>query len=400
MRVLALLVGLALAAPAAGQDAADGADTGRTPLVFGYVELADDPRYEAARLEQELQGEPWGRPVAGARVAIDESKFPGIAAGVEFSLRREQVDNGHDAVATVHAMRESGVRFVLLDLPAEMAGFVAAQTQGRGVILFNVSARDDLLRQRACQAHLLHTIPSQAMRNDALAQYLVSHKWRDVLLLTGPRSSDAALADSFRRSARRQGLNIVDEREFVLGNDPRQRDKNNPMLLTAGAGYDAVYIADTWGEFARDAAYNTQRPRPVVGSAGLVPTAWHWSWNKHGARQLNNRFEKQAGRHATAYDWAAWMAVKAVVESVLRTETADFKSVVRYLYGDELVLDGFKGYRMGFRHWNGQLRQPVLLSTGNWVAARAPIRGFMHPTNYLDTLGFDPRESACRMAGD
>ena len=213
----------------------------------------------------------------------------------------------------------------------------------------------------------------------------------------GPEAADKVLAKSFERSAKRFGLNITGTREFVLGNNPRERDKNNPKLLTSGIDYDAVYIADTQSEFARNANFAIQKPRPVVGSGGLVPQAWHWAWVRHGARQLNNRLEKKADRHMTAYDWAAWVAVKAVVEAVQRTDSTDYAQLAAYVRGDDINLDGFKGYRMGFRDWDGQLRQPILLGSGNWVVARAPLEGFLHPDNYLDTLGFDPRESACKL---
>jgi hypothetical protein len=50
---------------------------------------------------------------------------------------------------------------------------------------------------------------------------------------------------------------------------------------------------------------------------------------------------------------------------------------------------------MSFRVWNNQLRQPIMLATQDWVSARAPIEGFKHRTNDLDTLGQSEREMAC-----
>ncbi|WP_211213440.1 ABC transporter substrate-binding protein [Modicisalibacter luteus] len=368
------------------------------PFTFGYVGLADDPRYSEARLENRFQGEPWGRPIAGAKVAIKESRFPGMAAGVEFGLNEQLVADSQAAIEAVRQLQGNGHRFVLLDLPGPTTAEVADAFAGEEMVLFNVSASDDRLRGQACQANLMHTLPSHAMQNDALAQFLLSRQWSEVLVLVGQEEADRKLADSFARSAKRFGLDIVDEREFLLGNNPRQREQNNPRLLTSGIDYDVVYVADTQGEFARELSYQTQLPRPVVGSGGLVPQAWHWAWQRHGARQLNNRLEELAGRHMTGHDWAAWIAIKAVVEAVQRQKTSQFAPLRDYLVSDDIVLDGFKGYRMGFRDWNGQLRQPILLGSGNWVVARAPFEGFLHQTNALDTLGFDPRESKCKLA--
>ena len=63
---------------------------------------------------------------------------------------------------------------------------------------------------------------------------------------------------------------------------------------------------------------------------------------------------------------------------------------------DAFTLDTYKGTPGNFRPWNNQLRQAVLLHTHNAVIARAPIEGFLHQTNNLDTLGRDRPESACR----
>ncbi|MCK5624155.1 MAG: amino acid ABC transporter substrate-binding protein, partial [Alphaproteobacteria bacterium] len=58
--------------------------------------------------------------------------------------------------------------------------------------------------------------------------------------------------------------------------------------------------------------------------------------------------------------------------------------------------DAYKGNPASFRPWNNQLRQPILLHTHNAVAARAPLDGFLHRRDVLDTLGIDEPESKCR----
>jgi ABC transporter substrate binding protein (PQQ-dependent alcohol dehydrogenase system) len=60
------------------------------------------------------------------------------------------------------------------------------------------------------------------------------------------------------------------------------------------------------------------------------------------------------------------------------------------------ALDGFKGVRLGFRPWDRQLRQPMLLSDGQGVVATAPLDGVLHPRDTLDTLGADAPERLCR----
>ncbi len=136
----------------------------------------------------------------------------------------------------------------------------------------------------------------------------------------------------------------------------------------------------------------------MVGTEGLISSPWHWTWERHGAPQLNQRFDRQAKRRMTGDDWAAWAAVKSVVEAIVRTKSTEISTLGSFLASDDFTLDTYKGAPGNFRAWNQQLRQPVLLHTHNAVVARAPIEGFLHETNNLDTLGADARESDCRMA--
>jgi len=363
---------------------------------FGYLEITDDPRYDERKAFFRTLSRPLGEPFAGAEVALRESRFVGQAIGVSFDIVRARGADAPALLAELDKLHAEGVRHFLVDAPGKVVAELAAATRGRELLLFNVSAPDDTLRQAQCQAHLYHTIPNHGMQTDALAQFLVAKKWRNVLLLQGPRDEDKLIGAAFENSARRFGLKIVDRKDFVLSNDPRQRELGNVGLLTAGGDYDVVFVADSDGEFARSVPYDTVRPRPVVGAEGLVAEAWHWAWPRHGAPQLTSRFEKQAKRHMGSADWAAWVAVKAVVEAVVRTGNAPFDKLVAYLGGEEITIDGFKGKRPYFRDWDRQLRQPLLIATHNAVIERAPLQGFLHQTNNMDTLGFDRRDSRCK----
>ena len=385
-RVLTVLFGAMLllaAAPVVAED-----------VTIGYLELRPDGRYGKKRTFARYLTQPLGRPYGGAEVALAEVKFHCAAVGAGFDLARARGKDAEELLAELDTLSAKGVRFFLVDAAADVLAELAKATRGRDLLLFNITAREDRLRQEQCYAHLLHVIPSYAMLMDALTQFLVSRGWTEVLVLEGPSPDDQALAQAFQRSAERFGATIVDQRPFVLSNDPRERDQNNVRLLTTG-DYDVVLVADTDGEFARDVPYQTVEPQLVVGTEGLAPAAWHWAWERHGAPQLENRFEEQEDRPMRDFDWAAWMAIKAIAETVQRTESIDFATLRDHLLSDVLVLDGFKGNRLNFRPWNHQLRQPILLMTHNWVVERAPIEGFLHATNNMDTLGVDEQESRC-----
>ncbi len=397
-RLLSIAATLWLSGSLAGSDraAAQDANTQARELPIGYLSITGDPRHAEKRTYANIVLQPAINPFDGARTALKEGRILGRSLKLKFRLERAE---GKDHTALLEQLdrlnREAGVRFFLVDAPgADVAG-LAELTRGRDLLLINVSALDDDLRGAGCQAHLLHTMPSRAMLADALAQYLVARSWRRVLLLQGPLAEDEAVARAFRKTARKFGIKIVQRRSFIASNDPRQREQNNILLLTTGPAHDVVFVADATREFARTIAYQTAEPRLVIGDAGLGAAAWHWAWERHGAPQLNQRFDRLAKRPMTDADWAAWIAVRAIIEAAVRTGTTDFAALVGYLKSADLALDGYKGTPANFRPWSGQLRQPVLLATHNAVLTRAPLDGFLHPTSYLDTLGADRAESGC-----
>ncbi|MDQ3797530.1 MAG: amino acid ABC transporter substrate-binding protein [Pseudomonadota bacterium] len=395
MQFSLVVLALSLLLPMMPEVAAAQAGNQLKTLAIGYLELASDPRYDETHMKAMYPAQPWGRPYPGAVVAVNESRFQAMAAGLQFNLRREIAAKPAQLQPMLKQMIAGGVHFVLLDLPGNEIARLAKSVQGKDVMLFNVSALSDSLRQRQCQANLWNLAPSRAMLTDALAQYLVFKKWRNVLVLRGPRPADENYFRAFQRSAKRFGLEFENVKDFVLGTNPRERSQNNVALLTAGSNADVVMVVDSDGEFARAVPYQTQRPQSVVGSAGLVPDWWHWSWSRSGGLQLTDRFMDETGRLMTGYDWSAWVGVKVIAEAVLRTRSGNFKKLQDYIRGDQLVIDGFKDYPLSFRPWNHQLRQPIFLTTGDWVVAVAPLPGFLEQANNLDTLGFDETENQC-----
>jgi len=366
-------------------------------VTIGYAEIVDDPRYDEKRAYARIRVKPHDRPVAGAEVAIRESGIFARALNINFKLKRVAAENTEDLIEQIKYMnKNSGVQFFIVDADSGVLSFSAEATSGMNILLFNISEHSDQLRGSKCQAQLMHVIPSYAMLTDALSQYLAFKKWRKVLLLKGPESGDAAFAAAFSRSAKRFGIKIDAVRDFVPGNDPRERDQNNILLMTSGSDAELVFVSDIEGEFGRYVQYQTQNPLPVFGTEGLQAAGWHWAWERHGAPQLNQRFERHAKRRMQSPDWAAWAAVKSIIESVLRTKSTNIETVGAYLRSDRLNLDGYKGNPLSYRSWDNQLRQPVLLHTYNAVTGRAPIRGFLHPTENMDSLGYDQGETRCQ----
>jgi len=365
---------------------------------LGYVELADDPRYANRGAHSGIVFTDLGRPYQGSQVALEDAQGIGRVIGVEFSMKKVTATSDDMLAQQISDwLTSDGIHFVLADLPAADLTELARRLANRPVLLFNISAPDDSLRGADCASNVVHTYPSEAMLSDALMQYLVARGWLQILVLQGPAPEDSAMVAALRRSAKKFHANIVEIRPFLLTHDPRNREQTNVALMTQGIRYDVVYVADSSGEFGRYVLYETSLPRPVVGTAGLVPTAWSWSWDRDAAVQLQHRYEKVAPpRRMNGADWAAWEAIKAVAQAVMRTRSTDFEAVRAFLLSDKLTLDTVKGNPGSFRAWDHQLRAPVLLSTADAVIERAPLPQYLHQTNVLDTLGTDAPEATCR----
>lgn len=99
----------------------------------------------------------------------------------------------------------------------------------------------------------------------------------------------------------------------------------------------------------------------------------------------------------TDRDYAAWLAVRAIGEAAARTNATDHAAIVGFMRSERFELAGFKGARLSFRSWDGQLRQPVLLATPRALVSVSPQPGFLHQFSELDTLGIDKPETKCRM---
>ncbi|GBD43643.1 hypothetical protein HRbin40_01121 [bacterium HR40] len=370
----------------------------RKPFRIGFLGLDNDPRHAARETYARLILRPAIDTMAGVEIALRDAQIVGRATGFEFTLEAARVRDAAELEAAFDRLHELGVRFFVADLDSDSLTRVAGHAAGRDALFFNVSEIDDALRGARCAANVLHIVPSRSMLTDALAQFLAHKNWRAVLLLHGPLAEDAALAAAYEASLAKFGVKVVEKRDFVSGNDPRAREKNDVQLLTTGVNYDTVLVVDTLGEFARYVPYDTVLPRPVVGSVGLVPSAWHWASERFGSPQLNSRFERHVGRLRRMQDpeFAAWAAIRSLLEAVMRTKSDDFAALRQALLSPDMRFDLYKGVPASFRSWDHQMRQPIVLHTDDAVIAYAPLPEFLHARNHLDTLGVDEPMSACR----
>jgi ABC transporter substrate binding protein (PQQ-dependent alcohol dehydrogenase system) len=341
--------------------------------------------------------------VAGARLAIEDNNTTGKFLNQHFTLDEVRLRQGDDAAKAAVALADRN-GFIIADLPADALLKAADAVRDLGTVLLNAGAIDDRLREGNCRANVIHVAPTRSMLADGLAQYLVWKQWKRWMMVVGSHEEDKLYAEALRRAAMRFGAKIVQERIFEDTGGARRTDsgvtliqRQMPVFTQHAPAYDVLVAADENEVFASYLPYRTWDPRPVAGSAGLVPKSWDAAQDQWGAVQMQNRFRKLNSRRMTALDMQAWTAARMIGEAVSRVNSGDHKTVLDFLKGPDFSIAAFKGQRLTLRAWNLQLRQPILLVDGRMVVSVSPQEGFLHQVSELDTLGVDRPETRCKL---
>lgn len=360
---------------------------------IGYLHIDQDIPPTLSNLDQV----PEDLGLTGARTGIADNTTTGKFLGHTYELIDERVTQGEDPLPAAQALL-SKTDFLILNAAPDVMLQIADLPEAQGALLFNASAGDAALRDEECRRNLLHTLPSVSMRTDALAQVLVQKRWSDLAMIVGGHASDVSYAEAMRNSLIKFGLKSGPEKEWLFDADMRRNAAQEVPLFTQELGdYDALIVADEAHDFGRYILYNTWAARPVVGSEGLTAETWHRVIEQWGAAQLQSRFSELSDRPMESEDYAAWAAIRTVGEAVTRTGSGNAKTLRDYILSDDFELAGFKGRPLTYRTWNGQLRQPIAVVHPRAMVAQAPLEGFLHRINELDTLGLDQPESRCEV---
>jgi ABC transporter substrate binding protein (PQQ-dependent alcohol dehydrogenase system) len=342
--------------------------------------------------------------LAGAQLAVEDNNTTGRFLNQHYTLVDTLLGDGDDPVVAMNALADQGVSLIVTSLDADRLLKTADAGKARGEMLLNASALDERLREQDCRANVIHVAPTRSMLADALAQYLVWKKWGKWMLLVGSHEKDVLFAEALRHAATRFGAKIVEQREFKDNGGARRTDSGvteiqhqMPVATQGAPEHDVLVAADESEVFAGYLPYRTWDARPVVGSAGLVPTTWNAAFDQWGAVQLQNRFTKAFQRSMTADDMQVWTAVRMIGEAAARTNSNDAGKMQAYIKSPAFSVAAFKGQKLTLRDWNLQLRQPILLFDGRNTVSVSPQEGFLHQSSTLDTLGLDRPETKCKL---
>lgn len=396
LAVSGIVVGLGWSAALFAETSADTPDT----LTLGYLGMErPDDLEPLSVLDPVLDDEG----LQGARLGISDNNATAQFLGQEFVLHEAEVPVGGEVGEALERLIDQGADWIVSGLPAEALLELMAHPALGDRVVFNARAPDDVLRGESCHPNLYHTTPSRRMLADALAQFLGYKQWQRWALVYGNTDEDRLLAEALRAAAERYGHRVVGERMWP--HDPMSRraeggfhaiQREIPVFVQDFPEHDVLVIADETDYFGEYFPYQTWAPRPVVGTQGLVATAWHRAHESWGGVQLQRRFEDLADRWMTPRDFGAWLAVRSLGEAAARTGSVERDTVLDYMLGEAFELAGYLGLPVSYRTWNHQLRQPILVTGPRMVASVSPQEGYLHPRTPLDSLGADEGESSCR----
>src|SRR5271166_5027855 len=101
--------------------------------------------------------------IAGARMAMADNNTTGKFLDQSFTIEDVKLGADDDPAAAVRALIDKGVRYLIVDLPADGLLKVADAAKEEGALVFNAGAPDDSLREQDCRANVIHTAPSRSM---------------------------------------------------------------------------------------------------------------------------------------------------------------------------------------------------------------------------------------------
>ena len=342
--------------------------------------------------------------ILGSRMGIKDNNTTGKFTDQKYELIERNIMPNESAKKIFEEFRKNNYSFFVLDVSrSDIEEIIASDFLG-DAILINSAIKDNNLRDDKCHKQLLHTAPSYLMVTDALMQFLKKKNWTKLLLISGSNDRDKKFLNSIKISAKKFGLQIVDEKKWDFGHDFRRTADLEVTKFTQGEKYQVLVLADegnTFGDsgnsFGDYIPYRTWKPTLVVGGEVLKPTSWHYAHEQWGANQMQSRFLKMSQRLMTNVDYNSWVAVRMFGESITRTKSTEPKTVLNNMLQEKFNIAGYKGKPLSVRNWNGQLRQPILLVTPRALVSVSPQKGFVHPRTELDTLGIDQPDSKCKL---
>ena len=113
----------------------------------------------------------------GSQLAIEDNLTTGRFLGHDYKLKMIQVSLEEDLETEFKKLIKKEFRFFILDLNFEELILLSSLEESKNVLLINVRAKENILREKFCKNNFFHIPPSNNMLADALTQFLVKKRW-------------------------------------------------------------------------------------------------------------------------------------------------------------------------------------------------------------------------------
>ncbi|HEX7022381.1 MAG TPA: ABC transporter substrate-binding protein, partial [Trueperaceae bacterium] len=279
-----------------------------------------------------------------------------------------------------------------------------------------------------------HVEASAAMYLDALAISFKKAGQQRCFVIHADTDDGAALKDRAQDALTRNGIDAAGVAGVAPGQpvyspefDAIRKAEADVVLVLLGARDQIAFLSqyDSMGPDIALAPY----PHPVTQTRDYFATAsylahkagsgrrmvlWETTLQAHGAGPLNEDYMAHWGAPMNPTAWAAYQAIKMLVETVQVTGTTEASQLIAHLENPTTVFDVAKGPGTSFRPWDHQLRQPLYLDDidaeaeyGITLTQLLPIAKFVgeipdmegeagNRMERLDKLGDGPGTSPCK----
>lgn len=332
----------------------------------------------------------------GAQIAIKDSNKSARFLNQKYNLIEKISFDKEQLKKDFEEFINGGNSYIVLNVEDDFLKELLNNPLSKKALMVNASSPTTSLRQKYCQDNLLHTMPSNAMLYDGLVQFLIKRDFKDIFLVSGENEKDKEIVKDIKRAVKKFNAKIVKEKVWDNNSDIRRKASAEFPAFTQASDYDLIMLADHYGDFGEFMYFNTWLPRPVAGTQGLTPTAWHKVIEAWGAAQMQSRFEKFASRWMEPKDYTNWVAIRSIISAITKTNSAELETNIKFIYSEEFDVAAYMGRKLSFRDYNGQLRMPISLVQPRALISTSPQDGFLHPITDLDTLGIAPFEMECK----
>ncbi|HEY3066204.1 MAG TPA: ABC transporter substrate-binding protein [Methylomirabilota bacterium] len=330
----------------------------------------------------------------GAALGLDDANALATLFGKPLRLETASASDGAGAGRAARAFARDGALAVVGGSGPGVADALR-DAAADGVLVMNVGAADDRLRNERCDRRLFHVAPSVSMAVDALTRWVADQRKLTRWAVEGDGSARATEMDAaVRRAVGRLGGSVVEpaaaEMRMLAGTDDAVRS----ALARARA--------EGWAEQAAGIGGDVPLALAPDEAAGIWVMGWHPELERFSARELNARFRRRFNAPLTETSWAAWAALKLVGEAVVRGNATGAAGIVTFLESAP-PFDGHKGSALTFRRWDHQLRQPLYVVAArrreDVGGRRGPFAVVVDvPGTDLDNIGTSAADSRCRLS--